>query len=172
MAEFAIRVSSVQELFDPFSAEPLEWRPLRDAVRERLLDAWIDTWEDRPESLTVQVPSGDRSDGLGPRLQAAIRHDLETTYETSRRFDVFTRSERRQAQIAFLFLVACQLAASLVDRVTGSEAFFDSLAQGLVVLGWVALWGPAQQVFRAVSRRLASKRYRELAQVEIYVEWA
>jgi hypothetical protein len=42
----------------------------------------------------------------------------------------------------------------------------------LVVLGWVAMWQPAQQVFQAISRMLSRARYRELSQVPIEIEWA
>jgi hypothetical protein len=51
------------------------------------------------------------------------------------------------------------------------DALFTSISQGLVVLGWVAMWQPAQQVFHAVSRRLSRGRYRELSQVPIEIAW-
>jgi hypothetical protein len=49
----AIRVPSVDDLLDPYSVEPLEQRPLRDEMRERILLAWIDTREERPSHLTA-----------------------------------------------------------------------------------------------------------------------
>lgn len=64
MAQFAIRAPSVADLFDPFSTEPLEDRPLREEVRERILRVWIDTREERPEYLTVELPEGERRDEL------------------------------------------------------------------------------------------------------------
>jgi hypothetical protein len=71
-----------------------------------------------------------------------------------------------------MFLVVCLLASSLFDKVTANEALFTSVSQGLVVLGWVAMWQPAQQVFHAVSRRLSRSRYRELSQVPVEIAWA
>lgn len=144
MTAFAIRVSSVDDLFDPFSAEPLVERPLRDQVRERILNAWIDTREERPGHLTVDLPESERREDLGDRVEAAIRHDLTAAYESSRRPFIFTRSERREALVAFSFLV---------------------------VLGWVAMWQPAQQIFKAVSLWLSRNRYEELALVPIEVNW-
>lgn len=79
MARFAIRVPSVDDLLDPYSAEPVERRQLRDEVRERILLAWIDTRDERPTHLTVQLPADAGRAGLERELEAAIRHDLETT---------------------------------------------------------------------------------------------
>jgi hypothetical protein len=172
VARFAIRVPSVDELLDPYSVEPLELRPLRDEVRERILYAWIETRDERPSHLTVELPEEERRHRLGERLEGAIRNDLAATYEASRGLRAFTRGGRREAQIAFLFLVLCLVASGLIDRLAGDDPIIEGISQGLVVLGWVALWGPAAQIFQAVSRRLSRKRYRELAQVPIEVVWA
>jgi hypothetical protein len=172
MEAFAIRAPSIDDLLDPYSAEPVEQRPLREDVRDRILRAWIDTREQRPSHLTVELPAEHKREGLGPHVEAAIRNDLVATYEASRRLHVFTRAERREAQVAFTFLVVCLVASSLIDTATSNDAFFSSISQGLVVLGWVAMWQPAQQVFQAISRMLSRSRYRELSQVPIEIEWA
>ncbi len=172
MEAFAIRAPSVDDLLDPYSAEPVERLPLRDDVRERILLAWIDTREQRPSHLSVELPTDARRDHLDAELEAAIRNDLEATFEASKRFHVFARAERREAGVAFVFLVLCLFAASLVDEWTANDALFTSISQGLVVLGWVAMWQPAQQVFHAVSRVLSRGRYRELSEVPIEIAWA
>jgi hypothetical protein len=172
VARFAIRVPSVDDLLDPYSAAPLEERPLQEDVRERILGAWIDTREERPSHLTVQLPAEEERDGLAERLERAIRHDLESTYEGSRRLRSRSRSQRRQTRIAFVFLVACLVVSGLIDRLAGGDPLIEGISQGFVVLGWVALWGPADRGFRAVARRLSRKDYRELAQVPIEVTWA
>ncbi len=74
--------------------------------------------------------------------------------------------------LAFSFLVVCLIASSLVDKWTENETVFVGISQGLVVLGWVAMWQPAQQMFSAVSLWLSRNRYEELAQVPIEVTWA
>ena len=169
MTAFAIRVPSLDDLLDPYSAQPLDRRPLREDVRERILRAWIDTRHERPKGLTVELPSAERNGALKAQVEAAIRRDLSQTFEASGRLHIFTRSERREAVVAFCFLVVCLLASSLVDELTANDAVFVGISQGLVVLGWVAMWQPAQQVFGAISRRLSHGRYRELSQVPIEI---
>jgi hypothetical protein len=169
---FAIRAPSVDDLLDPYSAEPIGRRPLREEVRDRILRAWIDTREQRPSHLSVELPAALKRGDLGAKLRDAIRNDLVATYQASRRLRIFTRAERREAQVAFAFLVACLVASSVIDSATRNDAFFSSISQGLVVLGWVAMWQPAQQVFHAISRMLSRGRYRELSQVPIEIAWA
>lgn len=171
MERFAIRAPSLDYLLDPYSAEPLEKRPLTDEARERILDVWIDTREERPDSLTVQLPEEMKEPGLAEKLQNAIRADLVETAEESGKLTIYSRAELRQAQIAFVFLVTCLFLSNLVDDSYGDGGFADSVAQGLVVVGWVALWGPADKLFRALYRRLSHKRFRELAAVPIHVTW-
>jgi hypothetical protein len=171
VASFAIRAPSVDELLDPFSVGRLDERPLTDEVRDRILWAWVDTRHDRPSHLTVELPASERREGLAEKLKAAIRHDLEETYQASKKWLSVSRSERRETMIAFGFLIVCLVLSSLMDQATANDAFFGSVSQGLVVLGWVALWTPAQRLFATVSRRLNRKRYQELAKASIEVEW-
>ena len=145
MATFAIRIPSVDDLLDPYSAEPLERRPLREEVRERLLREWIDTRDERPSHLIVQLPTDLRRDDLGREMAAAIRNDLERTWEQSGRLRTFSRGERHEAWLAFAFLAVCLFLSSMVDKVGGDDGLLDGISQGIVVLGWVALWRPAQR---------------------------
>ena len=171
MAAFAIRVPSVDDLLDPYSTEPLERCPLRDEIRERILLAWIDTRDERPSHLSVEMPVQDRERAPAEKLQRAIRNDFVETFRSSTRFHVFTRGQRREAEVAFVFLILCLLGSSLIDSVTRNDALFSGISQGLLVLGWVAMWQPAQQVFQAISQWLSRSRYRELSQVPIEIEW-
>jgi hypothetical protein len=171
VSRFAIRVPAGDDLRDPYSVEPLERRPLTDEVRERILDAWIDTREERPQRLEIELPTELRREGLAEKLERAVRSDLEATSEETGKLRSYSRAGLRQAQIAFAFLVGCIFLSNLVDRATGDQGIFDSIAQGLVVLGWVAMWGPADRFFRAIFKRLSHKRYRELAAVPIQVSW-
>ncbi len=171
MPEFAIRAPSVDDLLDPYSVGVLERRPLHDEVRDRILHAWLEARKERPEYLSVQLPADERREGLDERLQTAIRNDLQKTYETSRRWRFFTRGQRREAWIGFFFLIICLLLSGMVDRASGGDPVLDGISQGFVVLGWVALWKPAELVFRGVNRRMSRKRYRELSKVPIEVTW-
>jgi hypothetical protein len=171
MAKFGIRVASVDELLDPYSVEAVEHRPLRDEVRDLILYEWIDTREERPSSLVVQMPADQRRPDLDRHLSTAIRSDLEETYEESGRLRSFTHSERHEAWIGIGFLVVCLTISGMLDRLADGNELLEGISQGIVVLGWVALWRPAERYVRAVSRRLNRRRYRELSEVPIEIVW-
>ena len=104
----------MEDLLDPYDPEPLDQRPLQYEGRERILRAWIDTREERPNHLTVELPAEQRDPDLARRLEAAVRRDLAATYEASKHLRVFTRGERREAWIAFCFLAVTLVASSLI----------------------------------------------------------
>jgi hypothetical protein len=52
-----------------------------------------------------------------------------------------------------------------------TDAWSDTLAQTFVVIAWVALWDPGQNVVDAASNRFARKHYAALAQLDTDVRW-
>ena len=118
-------------------------RPLRDEIRERILLAWIDRGEERPSHLSVELPAQERERAPAASIQEAVRNDFVETFRSSTRFHVFTRGERREAAVAFVFLILCLLGSSVIDSVTRDDALLSGVSQGLLVLGWVAMWQPA-----------------------------
>lgn len=140
-------------------------------MRERILSAWIDTRHERPDYLTVELPVEERDRHSDDVLVTLIRKDLERASAESRKLRFFTRSERREANVAFAFLVICLLLSAGIENATENDALFVAISQGLVVLGWVAMWQPAQIFFSGATRRLNHRRFAELAAVPIEILW-
>ena len=170
MAELAIRVPSVEALFDAWSAEPLERRPLSDEARERIVDAWTQARRHATEPPTVALglPESERRDGLEEAIAAAVQHDMETMAVDARRHWIRRSLRPRESRIGIvLFFVAVTIAA-LIDYGDSGDSFFGQI---FVVLSWVALWGPAYRVITAASFRFARKYFVELAHADVRVVW-
>jgi len=170
VAELAIRVPSVEALFDAWSAEPLERRPLSDEARERMVDAWTQARKQATESPTValSLPGSERREGLESTIAAAVHRDMETMAVDSRRHWIRRSLQPRESKIGIvLFFVAVTIAA-LIDYGDSGDSFFGQI---FVVLSWVALWGPAYRVITATSFRLARKYFIELAEADVRVTW-
>ena len=170
MAELAIRVPSVEALFDAWSAEPLARRPLSDEARERIVDKWTHARKgaDGPPTVALRLPEAERREGLDATIVAAVHNDLETMAVDSRRHWIRRSLRPRESRIGIaLFFIALVLAA-LVDYGDTGDSFFG---QVFVVLSWVALWGPAYRVITAASFRLARRRFAELSRAEVLVSW-
>ncbi len=170
MAELAIRVPSVEALFDAWSAEPLERRPLSDEARERIVDAWTQARKHATESPTValSLPESERREGLEDTIAAAVHHDMETMAVDARRHWIRRSLRPRESKIGIaLFFVAVTIAA-VIDYGDTGDSFFGQI---FIVLSWVALWGPAYRVITAASFRLARKHFIELAEADVRVDW-
>jgi hypothetical protein len=170
VAELAIRVPSVDALFDAWSAEPMERRPLSDEARERIVDEWTHVRKDatRDPTVTLRLPEAERRDGLENTIAAAVHADMETMAVDSRRHWIRRSFRPRESKIGIvLFFVAVTIAA-LIDYGDTGDSFFG---QVFVVLSWVALWGPAYRVITAASFRFARKYFIELSQADVRVVW-
>jgi hypothetical protein len=170
MTELAIRVPSVEALFDAWSAEPLARRPLSDEARERIVDAWARARKHATGTpmLALRLPDADRRSGLDEMIAAGVRHDMEAMAVDARRHWIRRSVRPRESRIGIaLFLVALAISA-LLDY-GGDDGSF--LSQTFVVLAWVALWGPAYRVITAASFRLGRKYFAELAHAEVRVDW-
>ena len=160
MAELAIRVPSVEALFDAWSAEPLA----------RLIE-WLLEKEPtcRPESAaSVARALRGLAGSSAPSPTPTSLTGMETMAVDSRRHWIRRSLRPRESRIGIaLFFVALVLAA-LIDYGDTGDSFFG---QVFVVLGWVALWGPAYRLITAASFRLARRRFAELARAEVRISW-
>jgi hypothetical protein len=169
--EFAIRLDYVEALFARFDARPVAERSLDGEVRLHLLDQWERVREARPSTLTVYAPATERPGTDEQAVGVAVRADLRTH---TRRLHYATPLARRErigvwaGVIVFLLTIA---ASTLLDRVS-SDVLVMGISQGIVVIGWVALWDPAQRVAGdIIPHHFARKRYAEFADIQLRFAW-
>lgn len=165
--EFAIRVRSLEELFAPLDARPIATRALAEDVRLHLLDEWEAVRQARPGILTVYAPASERSAADERAVGAAVRADLRAHTRRLRQATPLSRRDKIAAWVGILiFLLSIAVSTSL-DRLT-SGVLVAGVSQGIVVIGWVALWAPAQRVaLDILPHYFARKRYAEFADVEL-----
>jgi hypothetical protein len=92
--EFAIRVTSVDELFVPLQARPTAERSLDEDVRFFLLDEWERVREARPSTLTLYAPAAERPSTDERAVGVAVRADLRSHTRRLRQADAVARSPR------------------------------------------------------------------------------
>jgi hypothetical protein len=165
--EFAIRVDSLDDLFEPLDAGPTAERRLTTAVQDHLLDGWEWVREARPQALTVYAPADQRSDTDEDAVRAAIHHDLRALCGRLRDARPVSRHYRIEMRLGIILLLGSIIISTLLDRL--SEAVLvEGVAQGILIVGWVALWSPAQYVaLEAIPHAFNRRRYAEFAGVEV-----
>lgn len=174
MAAVAIRVPSVEALFDAWSPEPLERRPLGDEARQRILDGWVEASKGRrhPDGLSLTLPAAERSDGLEASILAAIRRDMEEMRVDAKRHWIRRAFAFRESRIGLLIFFFALFVSWLIDYGAAEGSISTVFSQTFVVLAWVALWAPAFRLMTAASYRLGRRSFEQIAAAEIEIRWA
>jgi hypothetical protein len=171
VTDLVIRAPSIAAMFDAWSPEPLDRRPLDNDVRERIVEEWTEHRRKADaKALVILLPATERREGLDRTVLGAIRGDLQRMIVDSRRH-WFRRSLRgRKTRVGIALFFACLLISFLINY-TADDALSTTLAQTFDVIAWVALWQPGQDVFDAAANRLARKHYEALSNIDMRVRW-
>jgi hypothetical protein len=170
-SEFAIRLSSVDDLFEPFDARPIAHRPLNYEARMSLLDQWELSREAEPSSLTLYVPEGERANTDEAAVKEAIHSDVTLASGSLRDVDPLTRSEQIAAWIGIVLLFVCIIASTAIDRAT-DEIVLQGVSQAILLLGWVALWDPAARLVTQIMPHFFNRRrFAEFADIDVRFNW-
>lgn len=169
--EFAIRLSSIDELFWPLDAAPVPHRDLSADVRWALLDEWDLLRKDSPPFLAVYAPAADRERTDEAAVRAAIHRSIRRSSGPLRDIDPLPRHEKIAAWIGIVVLFLSIVVSSALQRASG-DVFVEGLSQGIVVLGWVALWNPAARfVVDVLPHVFNRRRFAEFADIEVRFVW-
>src|SRR5262245_37146198 len=170
-AAFAIRLSSVEDLFDPYDARPVAERPLNYEARTALLDSWERARDSGPAHLTIEAPASEREITDEQQVRSAISTTLDAASGPLRRLDPLSRSDRVAALIGLATFFLCIVVSTALDQLS-DDPFLQGLSQGLVLLGWIALWDPAARLVTEVMPHVFNRRrYAEFAEIEIRFSW-
>ncbi len=169
--EFAIRVASIDALFSEFDARPVAERTLADEVRGYLVDRWELVRDDPPASLTIYAPDGDRAGTDPAAIVMAVRSSIRVFAGPYRHAVHFSRRQRVTAWVGTVVFLATIIVSTALERLT-DEVFVAGVSQAIVVIGWVALWAPAQYVVvDAIPHWLTRNRYAEFADIDVRISW-
>ena len=168
---FAIRVDSIEQLFWEFDARPIADRKLSGDVRWSLLDEWERVRYDNPPNLTIYAPAEERGETDEDALRQSIRRSLEAASGPLRRIEPLSRQEKVAARIGIAFLFVSIMVSTALDRMS-EDVVVEGLSQGILVVGWVALWRPAERfVVEVVPHVFNRRRIAEFADIDVEFVW-
>jgi hypothetical protein len=169
--EFALRLGSIDDLFWPLDAAPVAERKLNEDVRWALLDDWERVRKRRPRELVIYAPETDRSRTDLDAITASIHRSLHAASGRLREIDPLPRREQVAARIGIGVLFGSIVVSTALDR-TSENVLIEGVSQGILVLGWVALWRPAARfVGEVVPHLFNRRRYAEFADIDVRVVW-
>lgn len=156
-----LRLSSPRQLFNTIDPSPFHEKDLDDAAERYIIGAVENFPEDTPLQLMLHLPDEYRTTETREQLGSALRNYFgwraeETRHDLAR----MLRDGRLSLVIGIAFLVLCTLTRQLALHYTDGVAT-HLLDEGLLIIGWVALWRPIQTFLYdwwPIRRRLRTLR--------------
>lgn len=143
--EVAIRVRSINQLFNTFDPSPFREKDLDNGVEEFLV-GWVrELAPGVPFRIVVHLPQEEAARPEAAEIPAAFTHYFRYRVQASARelrelLRIGWRSLGIGAAVLIACLVASQIAATSIDNLTVARVVEESL----IIVGWVANWRPIE----------------------------
>jgi len=141
-----LRLDDARQLFDNRDPAPFRQKDLDRDAAEYIEDAGEEVPGDALLKLVVHLPAGTVAEAGAAALD--VEHAVHTFFAwqsqlARRRFAALLVTGRLALLIGLLFLAACLGLTGLVGKLNLGWAG-EVLQEGLIIIGWVALWRPAE----------------------------
>lgn len=139
-----LRLDHVMQLFNSLDPTPFHSRDLDADAEAYIVGAARELTLGTPLKLVLYLPPAAVDELQVGALQAAIQHYFQYqagVAERQRRLKL--RQGRLSLLIGLLFLGFCMSLIGLLNT-REQTAWVDLLQEGLLISGWVALWGPLE----------------------------
>lgn len=169
-----LRLRNTRQLFDERDPAPFRERDLNDDAVDYLVGAVEEFPLRKPLRLVLRFADESNPPYLDPEeLADAIRAHFEYEAElTRRRRQRLMREGQLWGLTALVMLFGCLSLATVLDARMAPGHLREALKEGLVILGWVALWRPVDTFLFDGWPYLRRMRYlRKIAGLAIEVEY-
>ena len=164
MADIEIRLERLEQLYDLLDPAPFRDKALDRAAEAYLLECAEDAPGDEPLRLRVCVPP------------ALVARESEVAEAVHTHFGwLWARADKRRAARSRMHRFAMLLGVVVLLAALGLRGLFaegggiaEVLREGLLILGWVALWRPVEWVlFDTWDHRQRRSALKRLATAEV-----
>lgn len=164
MAVIDIHLNSLQQLYESLDPAPFHEKSLDRRAEEYLVDSASEHSE--REALTLRVHGPESLRVSLPEMSEAIHANFRLALERKERL---MRRHMRMGRM-LLVLGLAVLAVTLLARywLSGLNTKADLLGESLLIVGWVALWRPAELLlFDRIEARVERRALERLAQIPV-----
>ena len=164
MAVIEIHLNSLQQLYETLDPAPFHEKALDTHAEEYLVDSASEHGEHEPLTLLIHGPESLRKSV--PEMTEAIHANFRLALERKER--LMRRHMRMGRMLLVLGLVV--LAVTLFTRywLSGLNTKADLLGESLLIVGWVALWRPAELLlFDRLESRVERRVLERLTQIPV-----
>ncbi len=139
-----LSLNKIGQLYNSFDPSPFHEKELDADADAYIFSAVREIGADKPIKLVIDLPPEELKAPGAADIERAIRNHFAYRLQTARR-DL--RHELRHGRISLViglaFLAAC-MALREWALTLGPSAIQRILSEGLLIIGWVAMWGPLE----------------------------
>lgn len=174
MAEIAIRVRTIGQLFNSFDPSPFHEKDLDNDAEDYIVSWARELPSDRPLSIVVHVPPQEAESPEAAGLAVAMANYFENrALRLEHELRELFRIGRRSLAIGTTVLLICLAASQLVGNLMPNPTAARIVEESFILVGWVANWRPIEIYLYdwwPIRRRL--RLYRRIANAPVTVRAA
>lgn len=166
-----LSLDNVSQLFNSLDPAPFLARDLDHDAEEWIVGAMTELPEDRRPRLVIHLPAHEADTSEAQGLAGAIHNYFAYRAGIAAR-ELRQEFERGRVSlmIGLAFLAACTGLRELLPVVLPANVFLRGLDEGLLIVGWVAMWRPLEIYLYAWWPHRRRRRLLErLARIDIEV---
>ncbi|MGK5095337.1 hypothetical protein WDW89_25405 [Deltaproteobacteria bacterium TL4] len=166
-----LKLQNIQQLFNTLDPSPFYEQDLDNDAEDYIMNSVNDFSLKTPLSLVLHLNQELSAKESRDSLRQAI-HNFFSYRATMAQHEL--RFTLRQGRISLLiglgFLVFCIMLRQLISTL-GASPWYDLLAEGSLISGWVAMWWPIHTFLYAWwPIRDKQKKFEKLSQIDVEVE--
>jgi hypothetical protein len=166
--EVELRLDRISRLYNSLDPSPFNEKDLDAAADEYIVGAAEDL-AGRPMRLVVRLDETELARPEAHQIGDSIRHHFALREQSERRqLRQILHRGRVSLAIGLVFLIVCLVGRQLMKPV--DAGFLHIVSEGLLILGWVAMWGPIEIFLYGwwpIARR--RKLFEQLSRLEVDV---
>lgn len=161
----------IVEMFNTYDPSPFMEKDLDDDAVDYIVSSYKELKHKEKVKLVIHIPRSQKEKITEEEIKFAIHNFFSYRAHVTRIILKSKFSEARDSMIiALIFLTVCLVLKNLI--LVSNNIFFNILAEGLTITGWVAMWKPISLFlydWRPIARDL--KMYEKLASAEILIKY-
>lgn len=139
-ATVELRLDRISRLYNSLDPSPFQEKEL-DAAADDYIVGSAEDLANRPMRLVILLPESELARPEAAHIAASIRNHFKLRRDSKRRqLRTMWRRGRTSLVIGVVFLVVCLVARHLLAG--SASAIAQIFSEGLLIVGWVAMWGP------------------------------
>ena len=166
-----LRLRDLSQLFDSLDPSPFLEKDIDPKAEEYILDSVAELPPQASYSLLIHLDRAPASSDPDHDVGDAIReHFARQTKRLRRKLRRLIRRGVLSIAIGVAFLAAAFAVTQLIRRLLGETGVLSLLEQGLLIVGWVAMWRPLEIFLYDWWPILGKRRlYDRLSRMEVRV---